>query len=414
MKRKTSRLIACVIMAAMFVALFAGNVFAYDRQEAVEISGGTEVTVYAGTQNSNDQGNYLADPGDYLKSSRYRTAGQIVSSSNITSSTNFVEKIAGGEISLCGGGVEGVSWSGNTLTLDNAKGTVITIEGPEINPYAVNTYNDKLNPNISYGLGATDLSWASNLTYYKQFDLFAFNGETGGAPHTKDNSTVQDTVYIELKGENNFNNIVVSGNVKVIFKGTGKLTLDTASDSWNYDNYSDPNFDHMSDESNYALASIPSIGYLGQLVSNPEGLEMIPMENERMKEIVTEWFEYKLPEFELGEGVSIKEGGTINNSKKAHVPYFAYVGNGEFGTVIEGAEALPNKSFIRYGGTKYNICYNEDQSLFYLEQTVGRGKDANTVYYDITADIVAWEPWCSYVGAESTPASKVIIEGTEP
>ncbi len=301
-KRKQARRILAAVLAGSL--LLSVSAFAYDRQEASTIGGGTEVTVYAGTQNSNSEGNYLEDPGDYMAYNRYETPGYETSESNITSSTNFTATSAGGEIKIVNGGVAGVSWdnSNNTLTLNSATGTVITIEGPEIDPYSVNTYNDKLNPLIGDNL--------QNLTYYKQYDLFTFTGQEAGAPHTKDNSTVQDVVYINIEGENSFNNIVITGNVKVVFTGTGTLTLD-ASQTWDYDDYNDPDFDHLSDPSTEALASYPTVGYQGTLSGM---VEEDVMSNARMTETVTEWYEYALPEIVIDGSMYISEGGSVYNT----------------------------------------------------------------------------------------------------
>lgn len=409
MKKRLTKIIVTTISCAMLATLFATTAFAYDRQEAVEISGGTVVGVYAGTQNSNDQGNYLQDPGDYEKYNIYSTAGKEISTSNITSSTNFEKTFAEGAGLVGGGGVEGVSWNGSTLTLDNVEGTVITIAGPSINPFKVNTYNDKLNPVISSGVGANELSWANNLTYYKQFDLFAFAGEEAGAPHTKDNTAKQDTVYIELAGESKFANLRITGNVKVVFKGSGTITFDAASKDWNYDDYSDPEFDHLCDKSPYAISSELSIGYKGKLSGK---VEAVPMENERMKEIVTEWYKYELPEIVLEGGLDISEGGEVFNScRVANTFGFTYAGNGELGEPVADAAPLENKSTIVVGAQKYNMSYDADRTTFLLEVGVKQGRDMVYSYYDITPDVEAWKPYASFIGEDRVPAEKVVISG---
>ncbi len=342
-----SRILAAGLAVSMLLPVSA---LAYDRQEAATIGGGTEVTVYAGTQNSNSTGNYLEDPGDYMAYNRYETPGYETSESNITSSTNFTATSAGGTVRITNGGVSGVSWdnSSNTLTLNGASGTVITIEGPEIDPYAVNTYNDKLDPLVKENL--------QNLTYYKQFDLFKFTGQEAGAPHTKDNATVQDVVYIKVEGENYFNNIAISGNVKVVFTGSGTLTLD-ASQTWSYDDYNDPSFDHLSDPSTEALASFPTVGYQGSLSGM---VEKDVMSNERMTETVTEWYEYALPEIVIGEGMRISEGGSVYNtapvdSDAEYQAWASYV----------GTESGPaNKVVITAGASFTDV---QDSSLYFYD-----------------------------------------------
>ena len=409
MRKRLSKIAAVILTGAMTATLFAGTTFAYDRQEAVSVESGTVVTVYAGTQNSNDQGNYLADPGDYEKFNRYMTDGAVVSTSNITSSTNYIEYINGGEIQLCNGGVEGVSWDENVLTLNNVDGTIITIDGPEINPYEVNTYNDKLNPVISSGAGDSDLTWATNLTYYKQYDLFAFGGDESGAPHTKDNTTVQDTIYINLIGENTFANLRVVGNVQVVFVGTGSITFDADSKVWDYDDYSDPDFDHLSDRSSMAVSSVETIGYRGTLEGE---VQDIPMQNDRFKEIVTEWYEYNLPEFVLGEDVNITAGGAINNSGVLKDAYsFTYAGDGELGEAIPDGQPLANASTIVISGTRYELSYNDDMSQILVAVGVTEGRQTVYSYYDITKDVEVWNPFSSYIGADGSAASKVVISG---
>ena len=404
MRKTLTRFVVLFLVAAFVLAIPA---FAYDRQESTTATGGTEVTVYTGLQDSNDQGNYLKDPapkGIYLAYNRYQTAGSLVSNSNITSSSNFTKTITPDE-KIVGGGVKGVSWNGttNTLTLNNVKGTVITIEGPTVDPFSVNTYNDKLNPVI-------DLN-APNLTYYQQFDLFVRPGEDGGAPHTKDNSTMQDVVTVNIVGSNTFHNIVITGNVKVVFTGTGTLTVDVNDgQNWNYNDYvGDPNYDALSAPAGSAIASVPTIGQGGKLEGTVENEDTMP---NGMVETITEKFKYELPEIAM-KGVSVLAGGAIQNTAKAAVDYFAFTGetapNDADRLVEEAPTDMTNTYALTYKGATYNMVYNSAKTEFYVTASVGMGPNARTNYYDVSADIVSWDPWMSYIGSAGAPAETVVI-----
>ena len=293
--RRARAFFAFVLAAALFPLSLPAA--AYEQQEAATVSGGTEVSVYAGTRNSIDQENDPEDPGDYLQMSRFWTPGRLESNSNITSSANFVHETTPDSYTVRGG-VEGVSWNAatGTLTLGNASGTVITIEGPELDAAALGT-----DPSSPSTVIDCDMP---NLTYFKQYDL------SDAASIIKENSTVQDVVTVRIEGDNFFNNIRLRGNVKVIFTGGGTLTLE-AGGEWDYDGASGPALDPLSQPSAYAISSWPTTGWAGSLKGTASAASTMPDGSART---ITEDFEYQLPDIDLN-GMQIVTGGTIQNSQ---------------------------------------------------------------------------------------------------
>jgi len=213
----SKKLVMTAVLTMASAMLVSTCALAYVREESTTASGGTVVTVYSGTVDT-DEETYLEGDLDYVSFNQYRTAMNFVSVSNITALSNFTYAVPASseETARIGnGGVAGVSWDGvNTLTLDHAAGTIITVSGPELHDLdQLNTYNDKLELMIDADM--------PNLTYHSQYDNFVITTEEGTeeSPHTKENKTEQDVVYVELVGENSFANFAISGNVKVIFEG---------------------------------------------------------------------------------------------------------------------------------------------------------------------------------------------------
>ena len=202
------------------------------------------------------------------------------------------------------GGVDGVSWDKDTLVLENAEGTVIDIEGPELHVDQLNTYNDKLQTIIDIN--------ATGLVYYVQKDLF------GGSPHTKTNHLDQDTIRIHLSGTNRFSEIHISGNVRVIFEGDGELILSQSSE-WLYDQ---PGFERASQPSGFAVLSNPVAGFQGNLKGSEELTQKMPNGMERT---IQETYEYALPVLEISENLII-DGGDIFNGQKSGGNWYTYVG----------------------------------------------------------------------------------------
>lgn len=400
----------CFTVAAAMAALFVpGTALAYDRYEHATMKGGTQVTVYSGTVNGNDKEPYLDAPNDYLKSSSFETPMTWTSDSNITTSTNFVKKTAGtpaGTGVTVQGGVKGVTWDNktNTLTLDNVEGTVLTIEGDSIDPTKWNTYNNHLDTII-------DLS-VPGLTRWEQFDNFVKGDDT--QVHQKDNTIEQDTVTVRLVGKNKLSNIAAKGNVKIVFTGTGTLDLD-AKAGVSYNDYHDPSYDTLSDTSDMAVCSQPTIGYAGKLADKVEK-EGDTMPN-GMKRVNIETYEYNLPEFALADDVKLVEGGEINNSKVIDgVDYFVYTGKddptkGE--PVAEKPEGLTKTYTLNWKGGLYNLVYNDDATAFFVkidrDPMMGRHNDQ---YFDVTGSIEKAVPFASYIGTAGKATSKVSLQGT--
>lgn len=398
--KKAAAVTAALAVSGSLISVFAVQTFAYDRDESTVVSGGTVITVYAGEVYENSDEPYLEADMDYVSFSRYRTAGKVVSESNMTSPTNFVDTVpAYEEGTVAYGGVEGVSFDGatNTLTLENAQGTVIAVTGPTIDPAAYNTYNDKLSLVIDKN--------SPNLTSHYQDDAF-------GGKHWKDNKTVQDEITINLVGENSFDHIAAIGNVKITFVGDGTLTLDAGSKEWQiYDkNENDPKFDPLSVASDYAFASVRTIGYNGILEGEDVKEETFP---NGMARTLTEKFVYALPEIVLGEGVSVEEGGDINNSTQlAAANYFTFTGEAIPEAAIEGAQDLGHSGNIFVGDTQYPVTYNDDASVIYLIQTVQQGMQQSKAYYDISQMVERSQPFSSFIGENGVPAQKVTLKGT--
>ena len=317
MKRLFCILIAVIL--CLFTASLAepvrggkggGTMHGYTRIEEAHLSGGTIVSVYDGIMDSNSVDPYLEAPGDYLTSSVFKTKGGIVSTSNITASTNYTETWPGtveGYGTFVRGGVQGVSWENdtNTLILENASGTVIDIAGPELHVDQLNTYNDKLQTIIDVD--------AHGLVSYVQSDVF------GGSPHTKTNVLEQDVVHIRLIGENRFDEIHLSGHVRVVFEGEGKLTLEN-TETWSYDQ---PGFESVSAPTGVAIVSTMVVGYGGALSGVESVTETMPNGMERS---IEESFVYAVPEIVLADGMAIVEGGTTYNSAMTSNGWVSFIG----------------------------------------------------------------------------------------
>ncbi|MBQ9010229.1 MAG: hypothetical protein IJ088_13005, partial [Clostridia bacterium] len=272
-----------------------GMVHGYVREESVQISGGTTVSVFSGVTDSATVDPYLEAPGDYLAYSLFRTRSEIISTSNITASTNFTQRDPGtpdGFGKTGRNGVGGVSWDNesNTLILDHARGTVILINGPELHVDQLNTYNDKLKTIIDVN--------EAGLVRYVQKDVF------GGSPHTKANQAAQDTVNIRLIGSNQFREFHFTGNVRIVFEGDGELTLQPG-DPWLYDQ---PGFEQVSVPSGTAFSSGVITGFQGVLASTETDTGGMPNGMERT---IEETFAYVLPSVQLAENMAVTEGGRI-------------------------------------------------------------------------------------------------------
>ena len=346
--RRARAFFAFVLAAALFPPSLPAA--AYERQEATAISGGTEVSVYAGTRNSVDLGNDPENAGDYLRMSRFWTPGRLESTSNVASSLNFVRETAPDSYTICGG-VGDVSWDAatGTLTLDNASGTVITIEGPELDAAALNT--DPSSPSTVINCDIP------NLTYFKQYDLSA------AASIIKENSTVQDVVTVRIEGENFFSNIRLRGNVKVIFTGGGTLTLE-AGGEWNYDDASGSALDPLSQPSAYAISSLPTVGWAGSVKGTASAASTMPDGSART---ITEDFEYRLPDIDLN-GVQIITGGTIQNSQPVKdESYFTVSGEtaptdaGRRASYI-GTDGVPAQTVVFRGGADIAAARSQNVS----------------------------------------------------
>jgi hypothetical protein len=217
-------------------------------------------------------------------------------------------------------------------------------------------------------------------------------------------------VYIDLVGSSNFNNIRLSGNVKVVFTGSGTLTLNAVQD-WSYDDYSEPDFDLLSNPCSYAVSSYPTIGYNGSLQGEASISSTMP---NGMVRTITEEYAYDLPEIAL-DGVTIAEGGQIYNASAVKgEDYFTFTGQTspvDESRMVETPEAVVNTYLLTVDGERYNMVYNAEKTAFYVTVTSGMGPNTTTTYYDVTADIQSWQPWESYIGTADAPAAKVVLTG---
>lgn len=361
---------AGALVFGMSAALASMTALAYTREESTVRTGGTEVTVWSGTVDS-DEETYLQGDLDYVSFNRYKTALDFDSASNMTASSvyHYGQQASDDETAAIGnGGVEGVSWDGaNTLTLDNAKGTVITIEGPELRDLdQLNTYNDKLELQIDEDV--------PNLTYHDQFDNFVITSEDGTveSPHSKENSTAQDTVNINLVGDSSFSNLVLAGNVKVVFEGEGTLTLEAGSQEWDYNSRNNPEADPRTGMSENALASYPTIGFQGQLKGEEKSeMHMKPEPGKQIDRTVTDTYEYALPEIELAEGMTISEGGQICNTSQSDEDYLTFSSDkGLFdeSRKTEKPEDAVLSAVVTVDGERTEVFYNEAKTAFYVKK----------------------------------------------
>ena len=390
-------------LSACLALSLAAPAPAYERYEKATVEGGTVVTVYAGSVGENSE-TYLEDDSyDYVSYVRFVTPGRLTSTSNITVDTVFEEKTPGtpeGYGRVCNGGVEGVSWDNetNTLTLDGAWGTVLTIEGPSLDVRNLNTPNDKLDTNVDIDM--------ESLGYFFQRDLFEMgSGEV--SPHEKENETLQDTVTLCLQGESHFHHIRLSGNVKVILTGSGSLTLDATGDLGSY-------FGPERDSS-YAFASAETIGQEGSL-ENAQGelLESV-MELPFMKRTISEAYRFLLPEIELGEGLTLSEG-EVHNASLLDADFFCFTGElpvTDESRRVENGAALEQAGLVYVDGSCRPVTYNAEKTTFYVSEVRGMGPDEEEVFFDISADVVAYQPYSSYVGEGAVPAAQLVISGKE-
>lgn len=381
----------------------AGSAWGYERYEKAVVSGGTVVTVYRGVVGDNSE-TYLTDESkDYVSFSRFVTASSVSSTSNITTDTCFEEKTAGtpeGCGHFSNGGVPGVSWDNdtNTLTLEDVQGTVLTIAGPTVDVRNLNTPNDKLDTNVDIDM--------ESLGYFFQRDVFEM--KDGTSPHEKEDEALQDVVYVCLVGESSLHNIRLSGNVKLIFTGSGTLTLDASEPLGDYYGYRQ--------ESGAAISSVETIGHLGRLSNRgeEEGVSSV-MELPIMTRTITEWYGFTLPEVELSEGLMF-EGGEVQTASPVEAAYYLYTGKEDpfmEGTPCDAPEGELSRGLLFVHGEALPLCFDGAGEHFYVTVMEGMGPDAREVFVDISALVESYEPFSTFVGEGKVPAAKVTVKPAE-